>query len=356
MMRYLSLLLFIALALSAKSYAASVEREILQSTLLSYIQPSYGLLVERTQALELSAAELCSAPDASRLQASREQFHQVVDAWGRIEWLRIGPVMRENRLERVFYFPDRKSIGLRQVQSAVATENPEVLALSILQNLSVAMQGLGALDYLLFGRDSETLTTGNTFRCQYARTVAENLQHIAGVIDSAWSNDDQLIEDFLKPSSTNPNYLSDKEAMNTLVGTIIHGLQGIRDARIGVFLRAPKAKDRPKSAPLWRSQSTTVLLAANLQGLEQLFIQSQISQLLPAQTNGIESSLLFDFRQSINTAQTLDSPIADILANPEQRERMSYLNLAIGFVIDRLNNEFSPATGLSTGFSFNDGD
>ena len=34
MMRYLSLFLLIALALSAKSYAASVEREILQSTLL----------------------------------------------------------------------------------------------------------------------------------------------------------------------------------------------------------------------------------------------------------------------------------------------------------------------------------
>ena len=109
MMRYLSLFLLIALALSAKSYAASVEREILKSTLLSYIQPSYGLLVERTQALELSAAELCSATDASRLQASREQFHQVVDAWGRIEWLRIGPVMRDNRLERVFYFPDRRA-------------------------------------------------------------------------------------------------------------------------------------------------------------------------------------------------------------------------------------------------------
>ena len=40
----------------------------------------------------------------------------------------------------------------------------------------------------------------------------------------------------------------------------------------------------------------------------------------------------------------------------ERREKLVYLNLSLGFLLNRLNGELAPAAGLSAGFSFGDGD
>ena len=64
----------------------------------------------------------------------------------------------------------------------------------------------------------------------------------------------------------------------------------------------------------------------------------------------------FEFEQSIKTAKKLDMPVANLLSNPDKREKLKYLKLTLGFLLDRLNKEFAPAAGLVAGFSFGDGD
>src|SRR5690606_22737995 len=98
----------------------------------------------------------------------RAQFPAVVTAWSRIELYRFGPLMAQNRSDRILFWPDRKGIALRQVQAILADKDEAALAPETLARKSVAVQGLGALEFVLHGTGSEDLATPDgAFRCDY---------------------------------------------------------------------------------------------------------------------------------------------------------------------------------------------
>ena len=340
----------------SNALAQTREKDVLRNTLNEYIVPSYAQLAQATRTLSGHADALCAQPNAVRLSAARKAFHAAVESWSFIEWFRVGPVLRNNRVERFFYFPDRKSRGLRQVQAALAKQDGAVLESASLAKMSVALQGLGALDFLLFGTGANELETGDAFRCRFADAASANLHSIAEGLSDAWRDDRQLRTSWNTPSETNRLFRTDTEAMNAVIGTLIHGLEAVRDTRIGVFLRETPDRDRPKSAPLRRSGSTMASIAANLEGLEALFTRSRIETVLPGEFEYLGDAIRFEFEQSIKTAREMDAALPELLADIEQREKLVYLNLSIGFLLNRLNDELAPAAGLSAGFSFGDGD
>ena len=83
---------------------------------------------------------------------------------------------KENRLERILFWPDRKSTGLKQVQRALAEKDATATNPAKLKGKSVAMQGLGALEFVLFGTGAEKLAgPGEDYRCAYGRAIAGNV-------------------------------------------------------------------------------------------------------------------------------------------------------------------------------------
>ena len=353
--------LFLAVSLFLVSYGSNAlaqtrEQDVLHNTLDGYIAPAYAQLARTTRTLFEQVGTLCSQPNAAHLSGAREAFHATVESWSFIEWFRVGPVLRNNRVERFFYFPDRKSRGLRQVQAALAKQDGAVLEVASLAKMSVALQGLGALDFLLFGTGADDLKTGDAFRCHFADAASANLYLIAESLAAAWRQDRQLRAVWNTPSGTNRFFRTDKEAMSTVIGTLVHGLEAVRDTRIGVFLRETPERDRPKSAPLWRSGSTMVSISANLEGLEALFTRSRIETILPKGSRYLGDAIRFEFKQSIKTAREIDAAVPDLLVDIEQREKLVYLNTSLNFLLGRLNDELAPAAGLSAGFSFGDGD
>ncbi|WP_394690879.1 imelysin family protein [Hoeflea sp.] len=329
---------------------------VLADTLNSYIRPSYDALASGFEVLEKATAELCETPSDVALSEARSAYGKSTLTWSRIEWFRTGPAMANNRLERILFYPDRKSTGLKQVQRALGREDVEVVSPDLLASKSVAMQGLGAYEFLVFGKGSGALATDQApFRCAFADSVASNLITIAGELQQGWEEGTPAATLFVKPATDNPLFRDDTEALNLVLGTMVHGLEAIRDIRIGSFLREP-GMDRPKSAVYRRSGLTMDSIAAGLQGLEDLFNASGIEQVLPEQDRDLADQVRFEFDQSIRTAQSLDGPLQDLLADETSRKRLAYLKLSIRFIIQRLNNEIAPAAGLVAGFSFGDGD
>ncbi|MCB1386871.1 MAG: peptidase M75, Imelysin [Nitratireductor sp.] len=364
-MRILAAALVIAtVALGAPAGAADNAEpqagSVLKATLESYIRPSYAALGERASQLRAATGKLCETASGHDLQDARQAFGGLVDAWSRIEWLRTGPVMADNRLERILFYPDRKSTGLKQVQRAIASGDETAADFDALAGASVAMQGLGAIEYLLFGSGNEALLgEPQSHRCRYALAVAANLQAIAGEIARAWSEGSPLSEAFLEPAGDNPLFRDGREALNLVLATMIHGLEAIRDIRIGAFLKED-GRDRPLVAVYRRSGLTLRSVTADLEGLLALFDDSDLQHALPADGAGLADQVRFEFAQSIRTAKSLDESaggdIETLLADKTRRQKLAYLQLSIRYVIERLNDEIAPAAGLSAGFSFGDGD
>ena len=331
-------------------------RPILRNTLVNYIRPSYALLSRRAVVVERASHVLCNDPSPTTLERARAAFSDLVRAWSGIEWFRVGPAMSENRLERFLFYPDRKGIGLRQVRRALSSDDPEVTDVSSLARKSVAMQGLGALEYLLYGEGAgELAETPDTFRCAYGRAIATNLATIAAELRLGWAGDSATVAAFLEPGPLNQLFRDDIEALNLIIETLVHGLEGIRDIRIGYFLREP-GRDVPRAAIFRRSNLTLASITWNLRGLETLFNVSGFEDVLPDDAGALAEQLRFELAQAIRTAQAFNGDIEATVSAEAERESLEYLRIAIGFAIGRLNEQIAPAAGLAAGFSFGDGD
>ena len=283
-------------------------------------------------------------------------------AWGRAEIITFGPVAVENRFERMFYWPDRKSIGARQVSRILAKRDPRVLDTSKLARKSVAVQGLSAMELLLYGSRASALTahTADDFACRYALSIADNLMAMNAAVLKGWRDGGTFAQVWRSPGRNNPAYLSSKETSFELVKAFDQGLERVRDERLAPPLGIGiKRKKRPV---LWRSKLSMVLIHANIAGLRDLLFQSGLAETyiasrpgqedqVKAQLSSIESEFLLTLRMSEELAGE-----ADPFALPDIQSRL----IPLGFPLKNIRvNTVGPikaAAGLSLGFNASDGD
>ncbi|MGB3832409.1 MAG: imelysin family protein, partial [Mesorhizobium sp.] len=133
------------LCLVATSVAADTPEAgpIVSRVVADFIQPAYRDFHKATADLDAAVAKLCATPSHELLTEARREFGDTVAAWSRAEIIRFGPVTEQNQLERILFWPDRKSTGLKQVQAAIEKEDPTASDPATLAGKSVAMQGLG---------------------------------------------------------------------------------------------------------------------------------------------------------------------------------------------------------------------
>lgn len=342
------------LALPA-SAGAQGPNDVVKAAVEGYVEPAYAEFHARAGELAGAIGRLCDAPSPEDLYGARTAFGRTVAAWSRIELLRLGPVTEGNRLERILFWPDRKGTGLKQVQAALATEDPSAIDAGSLAGKSVAMQGLGAMEFVLFGTGADMLAGTGGYRCAYGAAIAQNLSAIAGAIEEEWRQPNGYASEWSNPGETNPHFRDETEALNELLGVYVDGLELVRDQRLG-FLGATTTDDRPKQALFWRSGLTVENLAGDLAGLARLFEASGIADRLPADQAWIASSIRFEFANAARAAEGVHGSIDEVLRDPARRDAVAYLGIVTSSLSELFGTRLAPALGLTAGFSSLDGD
>jgi predicted lipoprotein len=323
----------------------------------SFIRPGYHHFTEEADTMEESMALLCRTPSAETQLNAQSTFGDLVEAWSRIEIVRVGPVLDGNRFERILFFPDRKGTGLKQVQAALAKPDPSVTSVDTLKDKSVAMQGLGALEFVLFGTGSETLGTAEgSYRCQYGTAIAANLKRLGTELTQAWDAPDGVASAWKTPGPNNPIYRDEAEAAKELLGVLVHAAETIRDQRIEHFYKGDVAKALPRQAIYWRSGNTFRSITANIEGLRDLLDTSGMIDLLAEDNRSVVSSTDFVARSLSRVSADVEPDVAKALETPEQVAKLDFLLLNSRDLILRLNNDLGGGIGLAAGFSFSDGD
>lgn len=366
----LGFLLLAAVAPAAAQEGTALSPRVLDETALpgvmsravdGFIIPGYRDLSRATANLAERSAALCKTPSAAALEETRSAFSDVVRQWSTIEIIRLGPALEQNRFERFLFYPDRKSTGLKQVQAILAKHDESATQVESLKAKSVAVQGLGALDYVLYGTGAETLEgEDGSFRCRYGMAIAQNLAAIAGELLQAWESPGGIQSAWKAPGPDNPLFRDDREAATELLGVLVHSVEMIKDQRLRPFydgaLDGKADRGRPKLAIYWRSGNTMTSIAGNLRGLQSLFNTAGMETLLPADSRSIAGSVNFLFKALISTTERIEGPIDAVLADQKQRSRLDFIALNTADLLDRLNRDFGGAIGLGAGFSFADGD
>jgi predicted lipoprotein len=105
---------------------AGLARQALEQ----HIQPGYAALAAAAERLAKALDGHCARPTEERRRGTERAFDGLVTAWGRIEHIRFGPVTEDNRFERIFFWPDRRGLGGRQVAQTLRARDPEALEAS----------------------------------------------------------------------------------------------------------------------------------------------------------------------------------------------------------------------------------
>jgi len=337
---------------------AAAANTTIQNAIDGFVRPAYAHFATTAKTQQTAIDALCASPSESTLNTARDAFQQSVVAWSEVETIRFGPVTEQNRLERILFWPDRKSIGLKQVQAALADEDPTAADPKSLASKSVAMQGFGALEFILYGTGAEELTTASgAYRCRFGASIAANLAALSSDVSSGWADPQGFAAQWANPGPENALFRTDQEAVSELVDILVQGLEMIRDVRLNGFLGRWPEEDKPRQAIYWRSQATVPSLRGDVDGLRKLFEASGIASTLDAENAHIAQSISIVLGNSVEAAASLgESAPADALKDKAQRDQLEHLRLTTSTLSELIGVRLTGALGLSAGFSSLDGD
>lgn len=357
---------FLGLAFSAAAQDATLSPPalhldavpaVLEKAVDGFIRPGYQRFHRSTTVLKTTISALCAAPSPEATEAAEAAFRDTVAAWSNIEVVRVGPVIEGNRFERILFYPDRKSTGLKQVQAAIAAKDESATTVDSLKDKSVAMQGLGALEFVLYGSGSETLRQEkDSHRCRYGAAIAGNLERLAEELTAEWDRPGGIQDAWKHPGPDNPEFRDGREAITALLGILVHGAEAVRDQRVETFYKGEEKNTFPRQAIYWRSGLTFASVADNLEGLRALMHQSDMVSLLNDDVRSVVSSIDFVAKSLIRVARNVSPNVELAVTDAKERSKLDFLLLNGKDLIMRLNDGYGGAIGLGAGFSFSDGD
>ncbi|MEO1609747.1 MAG: imelysin family protein [Pseudomonadota bacterium] len=364
MVAWLALVCVLPAAGAAKYFD---HRTLAETAKTKFIIPGYQQFGASLADLRTSLSKLCATPGEPTLMSARNAYRKTIAAWGTIEIINFGPVTQDNRFDRIFYWPDRKGYGRRQVLRLLKKRDPNILSAAKLAQKSIAVQGLTALEIVLSGKTSEPLISASDqgYSCRYARAIVENLVSINEAVLQEWTSAAGFAKLWLNPGHENPVYLSGTETTLELVNALDLGIENVRDKRIAPILGV--GSNRRKFRPiLWRSKSSMVLIHANIAALHNLLFQAGLSDAFvasePNETMAAKyymAKVQKEFDMLLEIATELLSH-ADPFPGREVEVEIANRLLAVGFHLKeiRFNNvpEIKKAAGLVVGFNASDGD
>ena len=224
---------------------------------------------------------------------------------------------------------------------------------------SGALQGLGAVEILLYGKDADAFAQPGEergFRCGYLRTIATNLSNIAREIQSAWADETGYPATFLAPGADNPAYLDESEVTLEIAKAFLVGIERLRDIEIAGPLGLGRKTSRRTRSAFEPSGLSTELLAAKLEGMMMLYVAGGLLDRIEAHEAGMGKSILNELKIALAHLKSVQQPISAVPVNREAEDRF----LASGFPLKNAREQtrrvLGDAAGLSLGFNALDGD
>lgn len=356
-MRLMLATLFAVCAAPVFAQQSLPSRDVVSAAITEFIRPGFHQLAQTTGSMRTDIAALCATPSQAALETAREQFKAVVIAYSGIEFVQVGPLAEGGRPERLLFWPDRKGIALKQVQQALASKDATATKPETLLQKSVAMQGLGALEFLLFGTGAETLASADDpYRCAYSQAIATLLGDLTTTLDQEWADPDGVTQALLNPQADARDFRTETESLEKVAATLVHGTEALRDQRLKPIQGVAEGQPKPKSALFWRSNMTIPAAAANFAALSEFFEKARFPEALGPDNAPIVADIEAEFAKASSAAALVTSPMEQAVTDPKQFQAIDDMVVVTRSLDMFIGENLAQVLGLSVGFSALDGD
>jgi predicted lipoprotein len=263
-----------------------------------------------------------------------------MDAWMAAQHIRFGPAMRGDRHVRIQYWPDKHNQLTRHLARLTAAADPAVLEPERFAGVSVAIQGLPAMERLLFGDEGRL----DGYACKYLTAIAGNLEGIAA----------SLVEDWQA-------YPVGPETADGLVDSLMTQLQVIAELKLERVVEDRPGKARPRRAESWRSARSARNIRINLKAIADLYSGGQGADLRSAvaavdEGAGTLEALDDAFAVAARMAGRLGDGLEPATGDGQERRIADFLVIHIHAMREQVAQTVAPALGVTLGFNALDGD
>lgn len=330
--------------------------------------PAYRQLSQSAVALNRQASESCEQPNEASFNQLRDQFTIYVDSWMAIELFRNGPVEYLFRQNRIQYWPDKHGAVSRQLRLLLVGQNTAELDQSAFIHLSAGVQGITALEVLLYGNKAVELFTKTTaagqFRCRFIQAISLNQKiMLQGLIDD-WEREDDGYRNLLLGENAGSQSPQDIgiDILRLLYGEIL----AIKELKLGRPLDKSVDKAKPRRAELWRSGLSQSNVRRNLQAVAQYFEpDSDIHNFYNLENSGanqtVTNQLIAEkisrlLEQSLQQLAQLSIPIDEAVSDELNRQILLSLVNRLGQVAKQIERYTTVVYQSPLGFNSFDGD
>lgn len=325
-------------------------RAVTQDAIDGYILGAYNDLAHETAAFADTLAAYCAMPDGAR-DAIDAGFTALLEKWAAVDFMNFGPMARENRFDRFAFWPDPHGTGERQLRQLLARPDPAILAPGALAKQSAAIQGLPALEMLLYAKSASPA------RCDFAKAVAANLKEIAASAAAEWRGDKGWRALMLSPGPYNPVYIDPTEPLTDILRVLLQGLEVLRDQRIQPARGPLPESAKAGRAPYARSGATIAYWRASADALSRLAAAAHLTDLAAGNSGrALRSGSEFEFRNLAAALGAVEPPLDKALTDPQPRAKLGYAMLVLQSLRSIYQTQLPRAAGISPGFNALDGD
>ncbi|HEX6092053.1 MAG TPA: imelysin family protein, partial [Dongiaceae bacterium] len=255
--------MLLPIALLQPARAQTPADNLLRRVVDEVIVPGYSNLAAAAAAQQTQWQAFCPAPSAAGMAALRVAYHRTADAWSSIELVHYGPIAEDFRGERLSFWPERKNAVEKALKASLAKADDASLAPETFRKGSAGVQGLPALERLLFSEGAgEADFAGSPeaeFRCRLGSAIAANILAIAREVEAGWVDGDNAIAKRLAAPEV---AFGLKAALATdLLGAYVL----LKDKKLDPAMGKDSADTRPRMAEGWRSRRSLRAMQLNLQ-------------------------------------------------------------------------------------------
>ncbi len=356
----LGLMAFPLLFGAARADMSEAAYETINRAVISdHIRPAYDALARAAAELVEAEAVFEAAPSQESLAGVQGAYHGLMDAWMAVEHARFGPSMTDHRWDRFFYWPDKHNTGTRQMSKLLSEADPATLEAASFARGTAAIQGLPALERLLFSDGAAEKLLGAdeaaAFRRQLVGAIAKNLSQMALEMAAEWSDPDGAwLQAVTAPGENNPQFADQRSVTLIFYRSLQRSLLRTSLFKLTRPLGESCAKPKPRRSESWRSARSLQNIEINLAALEKLYETDGgfAAQVTPA----VDEEIRAGFQDVKERIDGIDQPLHMAVQDEALCAQIDQLRTAVQDLTETIKQRLGPALGLQTGFNSTDGD
>lgn len=331
-----------AIAITPIDISADTQKNYLTHVADNIVVPAYTDAARQSAILHELAQQHCQqAPvHGAQLQALREQWLNLAQAWAVAEMINFGPATQSMSNLYINYYPDERGMVHRGVADLIAAN--ATLTPAQLSNESAVVQGIPGLEEALYANDSL-----DARQCAYVISASAALSTRLKDIENNWQ--DNAIH-LLAIDKTADSDQGLNQWFNSLLSLVETMKSTAIDQPLGL---TGKAKGHVPAATAGQSRA---IINAKLDTLNKVLTDPVLSAILEADVSPDKQNTVSDaLSTALSDTTTLLAQMPEDIATADKATQQQLLD-HLTTVTRLIKGQLIPTLGIRVGFNSTDGD